>query len=449
MKSKLVFLVAFIALLFASCSFNPDNSEPEESENLTVTIPDEPPSDLPDNEILDFNPSIDELKETNIPIVEINVSDGSDIDSKEIWKTASISITGDFCGEENLIIEEFQIKGRGNSSWSLPKKPYSMKFSSKEKVLGMAKSKRWVLIANYSDKTLLRNYFISKLGNNLYNTVWNPSFKSVNLVVNGKYQGVYLLGESIRIDKNRVNIDDISEKEDGGFIFEINARLDEKFNFVTENNVCISLKDPDDANAEIQETVKNVIQNAETVLFSDDYTDSETGYCKYFDVDSVIDWYIMNELGKNVDSANFSSIYFYYDGSDRLLHMGPNWDFDISCGNVNYNGCDSYTGLYVKENSIWIKRMFSDTEFVEKLKERWNGTKTELQNYINSELQSYADILSDSVEVNFKKWDLLGHYVWPNCAGYENRTTYQSEVDYMINWLNCRYDYMDEAINAL
>ena len=440
MKSKLValcsgFLAVFIAFLFVSCSFN--------------TEPDETPSDLPSYEVLDFNPSVEELKETNIPIVEITVKDGSDIDSKENWKTAVLSITGDFCGEENLDIEEFQIKGRGNSSWSLPKKPYSIKLSSKEKILGMKKSKRWVLIANYSDKTLLRNYFVSKLGNNLYKTAWNPSFKSVNLIVNGKYQGVYLLGEQIRIDKNRVDIDDISETEDGGFIFEINQRLDEKFNFITENAVCISLKDPDDVSDEIQETVKNIIQNAENVLFSEDYTDSENGYTKYFDVDSVIDWYIMNELGKNVDSANFSSIYFYYDSSDKLLHMGPNWDFDISCGNVNYNGCDSYTGLYVKENSIWIKRMFTDAEFVEKLKNRWNETKSELQNYINSELQSYADILSDAAEINFKKWDLLGHYVWPNCAGYENRTTYQSEVDYMVNWLNCRYNYMDEAINAL
>ena len=316
-------------------------------------------------------------------------------------------------------------------------------------MLGMKKSKRWVLIANYSDKTLLRNYFVSKLGNNLYKTVWNPSFKSVNLIVNGKYQGVYLLGEQIRIDKNRVDIDDISETEDGGFIFEINQRLDEKFNFITENAVCISLKAPDDVSTEIQEAVKNIIQNAESVLFSEDYTDFENGYTRYFDVDSVIDWYIMNELGKNVDSANFSSIYFYYDSSDNLLHMGPNWDFDIAFGNVNYNGCDSYTGLYVKENSIWIKRMFTDAEFVEKLKNRWNETKSELQNYINSELQSYVDILSDAAEINFKKWDLLGHYVWPNCAGYENRTTYQSEVDYMVNWLNCRYNYMDEAINAL
>ena len=446
MKSKLVFLAAFIAFLFVSCSFNP---EPEKSDNLTTTIPDEPPFNLPSNEVLDFNPSVEELKETNIPIVEINVKDGSDIDSKENWKTASLLITGDFCDEENLDIEEFQIKGRGNSSWSLPKKPYSIKLFSKEKILGMKKSKRWVLIANYSDKTLLRNYFVSKLGNNLYKTVWNPSFKSVNLIVNGKYQGVYLIGEQIRIDKNRVDIDDISETEDGGFIFEINQRLDEKFNFITENAVCISLKDPDDVSTEIQEAVKNIIQNAESVLFSEDYTDSENGYTKYFDVYSVIDWYIMNELGKNVDSANFSSIYFYYDSSDNLLHMGPNWDFDIAFGNVNYNGCDSYTGLYVKENSIWIKRMFTDAEFVEKLKNRWNETKSELQNYINSELQSYVDILSDAAEINFKKWDLLGHYVWPNCAGYENRTTYQSEVDYMVNWLNCRYNYMDEEINAL
>lgn len=435
-------ILFFFIFIFNSCAFN---SESQILKFLFFTQSDI--LSIPSYEVLNYNPCVDEIKETGIPIVEINVSDGTDIDSKNEWKKASFSIMGEFCGEDDIIIDEIQIKGRGNSSWDYAKKPYSIKFSSKEKILGMPKSKRWVLIANYSDKTLLRNFFVSKLGNNLYDTVWNPSFKSVNLILNGKYRGVYILGEAIRIDSTRVNIDDISKNSEGGFIFEINARLDEKFNFITNNNVYISLKDPDEVSIEIQNKIKELVQNAENVLFSNNFTDLQNGYQMVFDVNSVIDWYIMNELGKNVDSANFSSIYFYYDPSDKLLHMGPNWDFDLAFGNVYYYGCDFYEGLYVRDNSIWIKRMFSDQTFVQRLQNRWNEKKEELYNYINYELQCYANNLYKAAEINFKKWDVLGHYIWPNCAGYEIRITYQDEVNYMINWLNKRYEYLDKAFN--
>ena len=348
MKKRRLFVIFTIIILFVSCSFDSDYGYCPETQ---------------------FNPSIDELKESKIPIVEINVENGVAVASKEIWLNASLKITGDFCLQENFERADIKIKGRGNSSWDLPKKPYAIKLSSKEKILGFPKSKKWVLIANYSDKTLLRNYFVSILGVNLYNSVWNPSFKSVNLVVNGEYRGVYLIGESIKIDKNRVNIADLSECDgnDGGFIFEVNQRLDENLNFITDRNVCISLKDPDELPAEKWNFIKGAIQSAENILFSENFNDEESGYAKYFDVDSVIDWYIMNELGKNVDSANFSSIYFYYDNSDGLFHMEPNWDFDLAFGNANYYGCDSFEGLYVKENSVWIKRMFEDPSFVKKM----------------------------------------------------------------------------------
>ena len=133
--------------------------------------------------------------------------------------------------------------------------------------------------------------------------------------------------------------------------------------------------------------------------------------------------------------------------------MGPNWDFDISCGNINYNGCDASSGWRIK-NSVWISRLFSDPAFVEKVKARWNEVSSSLSVLINSSgstggIQALADEISVSAEYNFLKWKILGIYVWPNAAGYEERITYQSEVDYMVNWLNCRYNYMDEEINAL
>ncbi len=409
-----------------------------------------PPAEY-DYEDISYNPSVVELEKTGIPIIQIVTKDGHTIDSKSEWKTALFEVIGNQCGFEDLTIDVMKIKGRGNTSWGLPKKPYSIKLDSGTKILGMKKSKRWVLIANYSDKSLLRNYFASYLGNNLYNTCWNPSFKSVHLILNGSYRGVYLFGEQIKIDKNRVNINDISKTgvDEGGFIFEINERLDEKFNFTTKKGVCISLKDPDDVDVEIQQRVQTSIQTAEDVLFGKNFDDPVNGWRKYFDEESIIDWYLTNEITKNIDAAHYGSIYFYYEPSDGLFHMGPSWDFDISCGNVYYDGGDKYTGLFVKENSVWVKRMFSDSEFVDNVKQRWNLTKQDLYGFINTWIPEQAALLENAADHNFKKWQILGNYVWPNEFGYSERKTYQSEVDYLKNWLNLRYAYFDKAINNL
>ena len=397
--------------------------------------------------------NIESLKATNLPIVEINTVDNIAITSKEDWLEATFNLTGDYCAEENLSINT-EIKGRGNSSWVQPKKSYSLKLESKEKILGMKKHKRWVLIANYSDKTLLRNYLASQMGNNIFNKVWNPSFKSVHLILNGKYNGVYLLGEQIKIDKNRVNIQAIDEIEedingdsfidinDGGFICEVNERMDELFNFRTTKGVAFSLKEPDEVPSEVQETIKEIVQKAEDVLYGENWLDETNGYRKYFDVDSFIDWYIINELTKNNDAIFFSSVYLYYNPKDKLLHMGPNWDFDISCGNINYNGCDNTQGYYIA-NAKWISRLFEDESFKAKLKERWDQKKEELRTFITTTIQSNADNISEAAKLNFIKWNILGTYVWPNPDGYEQRTTYQSEIDLLIDFLTKRFYFLD------
>lgn len=431
MKIKFL-IILFFGLVFSSCVLE---------EN-----------DIPTYEKDTFSPFEEELKQTSIPIVKIEVSDGQDITSRTEWKNAEITITGDFCDEDDLKKSDIKIKGRGNSSWDEPKKSYTIKFSSKTEVLGMPKEKKWVLIANYSDKTLLRNYFISKLGNNVFNSVWNPSFKSVHLFLNERYRGVYLIGESILIDKNRVNIKDISkaDKNKGGFIFEIDQRNGEKINFRTAHNVCINIKDPDDlTDLQTIQNIKDIIFNAEAALFSEDFCDSENGYKNYFDIDSVVDWYLINELSKNVDAPNFASIYFYYNPEDKLIYMGPNWDFDRSCGNVNYKNCDSHEGLYIKDNSVWINRMFEDPEFEKKVKIRWNEKKCHLYKYINKKLKEYANELEQAASFNFSKWQVLGHYIEPNCDGFEERLTYQDEIEFLIDWLQKRYFYLDEQFRKI
>ena len=275
--------------------------------------------------------------DTGLPVVRIDTKNGVDVVSKEEYISARFALTSN--DYNDLTLDEIKIKGRGNSSWGQPKKPYTLKFDSKSEVLGMKKGKKWVLVANYSDKTLLRNDFASYLGNEIFtNMTWNPSFKAVDFILNDEYKGTYLLGEQIKIDKNRINIQDISDavrgkgddlnsdgtvdEKDGGFIFEVNTtRMDEAYNYRTKKGIGMSLKDPDvddfvGNEAVVEAFMENVIQTVEDALYSENYTDAENGYAKYLDVDSFIDWYLVNELAKNNDACWFSSVYLYYDPAD-------------------------------------------------------------------------------------------------------------------------------------
>lgn len=420
-----------------------------------------------ETEIIEVNQTI----KSGIPILRIDTENSKSINSRDDYLYANLRLTTNDFATINL--DKIQIKGRGNSTWSQPKRPYTLKFSKKIKILGMEKSKKWVLIGNYSDKSLLRNEFASYMGNRIMDNMgWNPSFKSVELVLNNEYRGTYIIGEQIRIEESRVNIqnvydtikgkgadlnhDGIVNINDGGFLVEINRRLDEKFNFTTKQGLCISLKEPNPDDFEKNSTIlpdavadyiKNIIQEAENILFSDIYRNPEIGYTKYLDVDSFIDWYIINEFTKNIDSIlGFSSAYMYYNPENQKIIMGPNWDFDISIGNYkDFN--EPPTGFRVK--FYWMKRLLTDPAFVAKLKARWNEVKADLYSTINEKIQDEADNLSIAAGYNFLRWKILGIYIWPNVDGYASRTTYQSEVNYMIDWLNKRYDWFDDAINGL
>ena len=414
---------------------------------------------------------------TGLPTVYVNTGD---------VPTASITkaeyVLGDFklvADGADAIEYEFKkvidgenkegIKGRGNSSWSQPKKGYNLKFDKKQVFFELPASKKWCLVANHSDKTLLRNKYASVLGHTLYNSQWNPTLTSVDWIMNGVYMGNYTFCEKISLEDGRVAYQDISDCTeakitkgsytdqngdgnvdlyDGGFVLEVDARLDADFYFTTTRGVKVTLKEPDEVDETAQQHVKNIVQAAENALYSNNFTGSDN-WRNYFDEDAAIDWYIMNEFTKNNDAKFFSSVYIRYNPADGKLYMGPNWDFDISCGNINYNNCDKTDGYWIK-NAAWIKRMFQDPTFAENVKNRWNATKDALLQTLADDglIQNLADANAVSCELNFMKWQILGKYVWPNAAGYANRKTYQSEIDYMRNWLSERYVWLDNAFNG-
>ena len=371
------------------------------------------------------------------------------------------SFTYVFSKEENGINKE-GVKGRGNSSWARTnKKGYNIKFDKKQSLFNLPASKKWSIIANYADKTLLRNSFAAILGNEIFNSIWNPHFISLDVVWNGEYRGNYTLCEKNIIGSGRVAIQDISDYGskkfidyngdglvdlyDGGFILEIDNRDDGNFHFQTKKGIHFSLKDPDEVSEDIQNHIQNIVQNAEDALYGENSADT-TNWRLFFDESSAIDWYIVNMFAASPD-MNYTSVFRYYNPIDGKIYFGPNWDFDISFGNHSENGVYpqwEQTARWVK--NTWIQQMLSDSAFFANFKERWNEKKKDLQYAINTQLQNLADTNAISAKCNFFKWNILGKYIWPNNIGAEERKTYQSEIDYMVSWLNDRFTWLDKAL---
>ncbi|NLA92818.1 MAG: hypothetical protein GX842_05210 [Spirochaetales bacterium] len=376
------------------------------------------------------------LLKSNLPIIYINTPGGVPIDSKE-WvdkakglglSTFTIENTQDY----NLTVDG-DIRGRGNSTWGMPKKPYNIKLESSEELLGFPKHKKWVLLANYSDKSLLRTEFAFNLGSKIFdNLEWTPDVKSVELVLNGEYMGVYQLVEKIELDKRRL---DIKANKDnyatGDFLIEIDERLDRVRHFRTEAGVPITIKDPEKLNDTEFEIMQGIVQDLEDAIMGGDYSD-------HIDIDSFIDWYLINELTKNVDAQKFSSIFLYYVSSKEKFYMGPLWDFDLSSGNVNYYDCDKEEGFYVKEGP-WYAKLFADPAFVTKVQNRWAAKREDVLTAIE-DIEEMARDLEIGQTNNFQRWEILGKYVWPNRVW---PATYNEEIDELVGWLTTRYHWLD------
>jgi hypothetical protein len=405
-----------------------------------------------DNTQRDYTIAFESPQTTGLPVMKIDTGNRL-ITSREDWLKEVAYTIFDHNGEE-IVNGSMDIKGRGITTWGMPKKPYSLKLSNKGSLLGMPEHKRWVLLANYSDKTLLRTDTAFKIGTIFDAIAWTPRSEHISLYLNGEYTGAYQLTEAIKIDANRVNVTQtISKKKpDGGYVLEIDVRKGEVFNFTTTRGVVFCCSDPDDELDEIItgdtktifEKIKADVQNVEDVLYSENFTDPEDGYSKYIDVASFVDWYLVNEITKNNDAVFFSSVYMYYDPDKKKYCMGPLWDFDISLGNIDYNGNDNPEGFWIK-NSGWIARLFTDPSFVSLVKDRWNAKKDEVSNLV-SYIDEQASLLNKSQKSNFEKWDILGIYIWPNKVV---TGSYQGEIDYLKTFLTQRMTWLDIAINAL
>ena len=388
-----------------------------------------------------------------VPVLKLWTENGADIKSRTTYVAGSFELLDSamtYSGVRN-ISGPMEIRGRGNSTWNRDKKPYKIRLSSKYPLLGMPSDKEWALIANYSDKSMLRNAISMRISEML-GFSWTPKWAWVEVYLNDKYQGLYNLFEHKEVNGHKVAID----VENGAAYLELDKTLNEPVSFQTDMQIPVMFKDPVNPSSQLQDEVKTYLQAFETALKGKDFADPEQGYARYIDVDSFIAYFIIEEFSKNIDGKLCRSTFLAYVPG-RPMEMYHVWDFDLAWGNCNYftqyyPKLDSGpTGFQTKdytsygENTGWYHRLFDDPAFVARVLARWDEIKPGLlaiPDYIDEQVR----FIRPAVDRNFEKWPILGKYVWPNV---EYPDTYEGEIAYLKRFYSARMEWLDAALRAL
>ena len=377
-------------------------------------------------------------RNTGLPIVRIDTG-GRGINSKEEWlKDATIRIEQ---ADGTVDLEGgLDIRGRGNSTWNYPKKPYALKLKEKASVLSMPAHKRWILLANWKDRTLLRNdaaFWLSKHTGLPY-TVRG---QFVEVVLNGQHKGNYYLCEQIKEDKNRVDID-----KKTGYLLELDSYYDEPYKFRNPDLFdlpwMVKYPDEEDITPEQFQYIQDWIRNLE-VLMKDTGKVKEHAYEEFFDVDTAIDYLIVEELTTNHDFYNTwpavgpHSCYMYI-GKDGRLYTGPAWDFDYHVWVPQFTS--SWQGA---DKTLFYPALLKDEKFRDRLLERWDLQKDALK-----ALPDYIDQMADYIRLS----EEINHRMWPIVNNPENgdeEMTFQEAIDRIKKAFQDKWAWMDKNIASL
>lgn len=363
-----------------------------------------------------------------IPHVYITTENGTGITSKEDYLSADISIEANGWG--NDYSGKTQIRGRGNSTWSMPKKPYRLKLETKSALLNLAEERDWVLLANYIDPTLMLNSVAFKIGQLIGLQFTNHAIP-VDLTLNGEYAGSYLLTEQVELSSSRVNIDD-----ERGVLLELDTNFDEDFQFYSNNyGLPVMVKDPDVESDEHLEEIKSDFHQLEDALASDLFPNNS--YKDFIDIESMVKYLIIYNLTHNMEINHPKSVYLYKDAGGKYT-MGPIWDFDWA---YDYEGPQRHFGSYTNPllqkfghsaatGYTFFSRFLEDPEVVQLYRDTWSqfhaGKKEELLGYIDW----YANMIKES-----QKKD---HQLWEN-----GTSDFEDTVRQLKEWLEGRFLYMD------
>ena len=387
---------------------------------------------------------------TNLPTVVINTEGAQEIVSKEEEISSNVYIiSGD--GTELLATSETGVRGRGNASWDqFPKKPYRLKFSSKQSPLGApASAKKWTLISNYSDKTLMRN-IVAFEASRMLGASYTPYCHPVDLVVNGEYRGCYQLCDQVEAAKDRVPAKD-------GYLIEIDSYAwKETSCFWSWRNTPVTIKHPDEDDITQQQRnhIENFFNQMESAALGTNFKDPEKGFRKYLDMESFIRNIMIGDFCGNTDLL--WSVYMYKDAENGKLYSGPTWDHDLSFDNdyrsYPVNGNDDFIYRFVPSpasdavREITDRIMKQDPEGRQMVADIWEeayekGGLKDLPSYVDQT----ARLLDESQKLNFKRWKILDHKVHMN---FQALGSYEAEVQFMKNCVKERLVKFDGYVKS-
>lgn len=418
---------------------------------------------------------------SNLPIIKINTHNQAIPDDPKI--AADFTVIDNGIGQRNYSNDSVYayhgnigIELRGSSSGSAPKKSYGFETWDNANneidtsLLGMPAESDWILSASYYDKSLMRNVLAYHLANQ--GGQYASRTRYCEVILNGQYQGIYILMEKIKRDDNRVDIAKLDDDDTtganltGGYILKI-----DKFtgsggqgwysNYPPANPsgdaIFFQYEYPkgDEILPQQQTYIQKYVDSFETALFGSGFQDPDTGFRKYFSEKSLIDYMFINEMSKNVDGYRLST-YFYKDKNEKL-RIGPAWDFDIAWFNANY--CNAYTvngwaydlNYVCAGNAVpaWWERLRQDTLFNQHIYCRWSYLRSTVfsNDSLFAFIDSTANYIDEAQQRNFTIWNILGVGTWPEPTPLPQ--TYAEEVQRLKDWITNRFAWLDLQFSNL
>ena len=367
---------------------------------------------------------------TNLPHVYLETFNGLSITSKEVEVYARMWYVDE--QDQVTFYDSLLVRVRGNSTATLAKKPYRLKFSSKTRLLGKerAKAKKWTLLANHGDKTLIRNALTSLMGERA-GLPFNPAAKFVDLTMNGQYIGNYQLSDQVDVRSKRVDVAEqdypLTDESDisGGYLLEADGFHDFTTSgqvptgfYTTRKNVPVRIHypDEDEIDAEQYTYIRNFVNDFERHLFAPDFDDPQSGYRSLVDSLTLVNWYVCTEISANIDG--FFSTYFYKHQDDDRLYWGPLWDYDIAYNNDNRTdrGGTSNTERqlmkdygYGSSNGCrkWVQQLWNDPWFARLVNRRYQQLVNDgMENFLYEKIDSLATLLDQSQQLNYQRWGI-------------------------------------------
>lgn len=342
-----------------------------------------------------------------------------------------------------------EIRGRGNSTWGMPKTPLRIRFSEDTEILGMPKARNYVLLAEYADKSLIRNTIAHKFASLLKNIEYAVSTRSIELYINDEYMGVYTLAEHVEVHENKLNIQSDYSILDTGYFVELNQRLHQSsliFNLEWFNifGYGYEIKRPNPLNEKFTQNHLYFIEDAFLAL--EQSLINQTDYLNYIDLDNFIHYFIAQELFKNVD-VGYSSVFIYKRANEKIK-MGPLWDFDLAMGNADYidYGIENFYGFSEIKNR-WYHLMMKIPEVRFRYRELYNDIYYDQIPMILDAVYPTGNALNEMANRNFNKWQILDIYVWPNPIPILNAKTHQEQVDLVYSYIRDRALWMYLEVN--